>query len=189
MITSEGYGIKYKKPEYKDDYIKVFKVTQFSGHWSRCQRFDEDIKNSFLMTATTEIRVAFLIGCYLRAKIWNCEWTTSNQRTLHWSTQSNVIRLKFSSWCADGSQAGKNRESKLRCTHGDKHEVIRSDLKLCFLFLQVTACENVFVLHSTAQDKASNSLLFIDSSRSSNVLVGASRSQQNKTGCTIGNTK
>lgn len=69
MITSEGYGIKYKKPEYKDDYIKVFKVTQFSGHWSRCQRFDKDVKNSFLMTATTEIRVAFLIGCYLRAKI------------------------------------------------------------------------------------------------------------------------
>ena len=69
-------------------------------------------------------------------------------------------------------------------------KVIRFDrFKLYFLFLQVIACENVFVLHWNAQDKVSNALLFLDPSRSSNVLDDASRSPQNKAGCTIGNTK
>ena len=67
-------------------------------------------------------------------------------------------------------------------------KVIRCDLKLYFLFLQVTACEDVFLLHSTALVKASNTLLFIDSSGSSNVFVGASRSQQKRTGRAIRNT-
>lgn len=67
-------------------------------------------------------------------------------------------------------------------------KVIRYDLKLCFLFLQVAACEDVSLLRSTAQVKASNTLLFIDSSRSFNVFVGASRSQQKRTGRAIGNT-
>ena len=67
-------------------------------------------------------------------------------------------------------------------------KVSRHDLKLCFLFLQVTACEDVSLLHSTAQVKASNTLLFIDSSRSSNVFVGASRRQQKRTERATGNT-
>ena len=67
-------------------------------------------------------------------------------------------------------------------------KVNRHDLKLCFLFLQVTACEDVSLLYSTAQVKASNTLLFIDSSRSSNVFVGAPRSQQKRTEKAIGNT-
>ena len=67
-------------------------------------------------------------------------------------------------------------------------KVIRYDLKLSFLFFQVTACEDVSLLHSTAQVKAPNTVLFIDSSRSSNVFVGASRNEQKRTGRATGNT-
>lgn len=128
------------------------------------------------MTATTEIRVAFLTYLLL---------TYARKFEASSNNQSADTTLILTEWRHQIEDRNSARLFILRVTN---IKVIRYDLKLCFLFLQVTACEDVSLLHSTAQVKAPNTLLFIDSGRSSNVFVGASRNEQKRTGRATGNT-